>query len=86
MFSSLRLNWRTPKHLYDKLNEEFNFDFDPCPVAPDFDGLKVEWGKCNFVNPPYSREVKKWCEKAVKEWKKGKTVVMLVASRTDTSW
>ena len=23
--------WLTPKSVYDKLNEEFNFDFDPCP-------------------------------------------------------
>ena len=25
-------NWATPKEFYDKLNEEFNFDFDPCPL------------------------------------------------------
>ena len=24
--------WGTPKDVYDKLNEEFKFDFDPCPV------------------------------------------------------
>ena len=42
-------NWATPKEFYDKLNEEFNFDFDPCPlntgeITPENDGLLIEWG------------------------------------------
>jgi len=37
-------HWETPKWLYEKLNDEFGFDFDPCPLNADFDGLKVEWG------------------------------------------
>ena len=57
-------NWETPSYLYDKLNKEFNFDFDPCPICfdeitPDKDGLLIEWGQRNFVNPPYSRKLKK---------------------------
>lgn len=56
-------NWETPKELYDKLNDEFHFDFDPCPInlgeiTPDKDGLKIDWGKSNFINPPYSRDLK----------------------------
>ena len=86
MFSTIHLDWRTPKELYDKLDEEFHFDFDPCPPDPDFNGLEISWGKCNFVNPPYGREIIKWCKKAYEEALKGKTVVMLVASRTDTQW
>ena len=31
MFSSLRMDWRTPISVYTKLRKEFNFDFDPCP-------------------------------------------------------
>ena len=84
LFSSLRLDWQTPKALYDALDGEFHFD--PCPHVPAFDGLAVEWGTCNFVNPPYGREVGKWCEKAMSESHKGKTVVMLLPSRTDTQW
>jgi len=86
MFSSLRLDWKTPEALYNKLDEEFSFDFDPCPSDPTFDGLKVEWGYRNFVNPPYGREIGKWMRKAYEEWKKGKLVVMLIPSRTDTQW
>ena len=86
MMSSLRLDWKTPKAVYQVLNSEFQFDFDPCPVNPDFDGLKVEWGKRNFVNPPYGNEIGKWIKKGYEEYQKGKTVVFLIPSRTDTRW
>ena len=57
-------NWATPKEFYNKLDQEFNFDFDPCPlnlgvITPENDGLLIEWGLSNFVNPPYSRALKK---------------------------
>lgn len=86
MFSSIRLDWQTPKKFYEKLNNEFHFDFDPCPIEPDFDGLNIEWGKRNFVNPPYGKEIGKWCKKAYEEYLKGKIIVMLIPSRTDTKW
>ena len=87
LFSSASDNWSTPKDVYVTLNDEFNFDFDPCPLEqwPYIDGLKVEWGERNFVNPPYSK-IKDWCKKAYEEWQKGKTVVMLIPSRTDTKY
>ena len=87
LFKSNSDNWKTPEMVYSKLNEEFKFDFDPCPLndTPTFDGLSIEWGNCNFVNPPYS-QISKWCKKAVEEWIKGKTVVMLIPSRTDTKY
>ena len=25
-------NWATPKEFYEMLDEEFGFDFDPCPL------------------------------------------------------
>lgn len=84
-FSSERSNWKTPRAFYQALNAEFEFDFDPCPAAPDFDGLACEWGQVNFVNPPYST-ISKWVEKAYAEYRKGKTVVLLIPSRTDTRW
>ena len=81
-------NWKTPKWLYDQLNYEFNFDFDPCPLNNDidkFNGLEIEWGRSNFVNPPYSKGLKdKFIMKAYDEWKKGKTVVMLLPVHTST--
>ncbi len=86
-FSSLRSNWKTPKDLYTLLDKEFHFDFDPCPSNPMFDGLTIDWNLSNFVNPPYARYIiDKWIKKGFEEWKKGKTVVFLIASRTDTQW
>jgi len=78
-------NWETPIKLYNELNNEFNFDFDPCPIKPQFDGLKVEWGERNFCNPPYNRIDKpKFIDKAFQEFKKGKLVVMLIPAATGT--
>jgi len=89
LFSSFRLDWKTPKAVYQILDAEFNFDFDPCPVNPQFDGLNIEWGHKNsvcFVNPPFGREIPKWIKKGYEEWQKGKTVVFLIPSRTDTQY
>jgi len=86
LFTSIKDDWRTPKKFYEELDKEFNFDFDPCPTNPTFDGLSIEWKKRNFVNPPYGREIGKWIKKGYEEWKKGKTVVFLIPSRTDTRW
>lgn len=79
--------WLTPPGIYEALNKEFNFDFDPCPypLPVDFDGLTCEWGQSNYVNPPFGsiiHEGKKkgptaWVRKAIEENKKGKTVVLV---------
>lgn len=85
LFSSINQNWKTPKKFYEELDKEFHFDFDPCPSHPDFNGLGIEWKSINFVNPPY-KEIAKWVQKSYMEFKKGKTIVMLIPSRTDTRW
>jgi site-specific DNA-methyltransferase (adenine-specific) len=78
-------NWATPKELYDKLNDEFDFDYDPCPLFSTFDGLTFDWEKSNFINPPYSRKLKEaFVLKAIEESKKGKLCVMLLPVSTST--
>jgi hypothetical protein len=78
-------NWATPKELYDKLNSEFNFEYDPCPLFSPFDGLGFDWEKRNFINPPYSRKLKEaFVLKAIEESKKGKLCVMLLPVSTST--
>lgn len=98
-FSSLTDKWNTPQSIYQQLDEEFHFDFDPCPsnffretlferpqsTEIDRDGLLCEWGDVNFVNPPYS-QIDRWIKKGWKEFRKGKTVIFLIPSRTDTVW
>jgi len=78
-------NWATPKVFYDKLNAEFNFNFDPCPLHSQFDGLSMDWKERNFVNPPYSRKLKEaFIRKAFEESMKGKVCVMLLPVSTST--
>lgn len=81
-------HWETPKELYDKLNEEFDFNFDPCPINHDitkWDGLKIEWKERNFINPPYSRKLKgKFVKKAIEESNKGKLCVLLIPVSTSS--
>ena len=81
-------DWKTPEDFYNKLNEEFNFDFDPCPYMHDineYDGLKIEWKQSNFVNPPYSLKLKEaFVKKAIEESKKGKLCVLLLPVSTST--
>jgi len=70
--------WLTPPDLMEKLQMEFQFDFDPCPYPrpENFDGLTAEWGKSNYVNPPFKGPTA-WVRKALEEYKKGKRVVFV---------
>ena len=81
-------DWKTPKYIYDKLNLEFNFDFDPCPYQHNlilWDGLQIDWGKRNFINPPYSRKLKEsFVQKAIEQSKQNKLCVMLLPVSTST--
>lgn len=98
MFSSRTDNWATPTDLFNKLNEEFHFNLDPCASADNHkcdryftkeqDGLKQNWGGNRvFCNPPYGKEINKWVLKCSEESKKNNTlVVMLIPARTDTRW
>jgi len=81
-------NYATPPELYNKLNKEFSFDFDPFPYNEGEiinDGLLIEWGKSNFVNPPYSQKKKESAViKGIEESKKGKICVFLIPVSTST--
>ena len=68
--------WLIPPELYKKLHKEFNFDFDPCPYPKTFNSLDMEWGKMNFVNPPFTKiegGPTAFVRKAIEEQKKGKS-------------
>jgi hypothetical protein len=79
--------WLTPPELMEQIKIEFCIDFDPCPFPKpdDFDGLEIEWGSSNYVNPPFGaiiQDGKKkgptaWAKKAIKEFRKGKKVVLV---------
>jgi len=79
--------WLTPPELYESLDKEFKFDFDPCPFPKpeDFDGLEIDWKNSNYVNPPFGSIIHKgrkkgataWVRKAILENAKGKDVVLV---------
>jgi site-specific DNA-methyltransferase (adenine-specific) len=85
VFSSATNEWRTPEAIYKQLDAEFHFDFDPCPLGGDVDGLGTlfsEWaGKRVWVNPPYS-DIAKWLARA----REPDVAVFLIPARTDTKW
>jgi hypothetical protein len=82
--------WVTPPEMYAALDAEFHFTFDPCPhPRPDgFDGLAVDWGTSNWVNPPFTGMVREkgkrkigpmaWARKSLAEQAKGNLVVMIL--------
>lgn len=81
-------DWATPSYILQPLIEEFDFNFDPCPLAHDltlWDGLQIDWEERNFINPPYSLEQKTaFIKKGVEESKKGKLCVFLIPVSTST--
>lgn len=91
--------WRTPDDLFKVLDDEFHFGIDvaadkenaKCPVyiTKEENALVKDWGGRGaiFCNPPYSRKLGEWVEKAVFEHHRtGETVVMLIPARTDVKW
>lgn len=72
--------WLTPPELMLSLQKRFKFDFDPCPhPRPDgFDGLNAEWGKRNWVNPPFTGGIMSWVRKAINEREKGNMSVIIL--------
>lgn len=95
-FSSKDQKWATPKKIFNRFNEVFNFKLDPCCISktakcsiyytPEEDGLKQDWSKVGnaFVNPPFSRELATWIKKCYGESLKGIIVAMLIPARPDT--
>ncbi len=97
MFSSVKDDWETPQEFFKKLNQEFNFTLDPCAndknhkctryFTKEQNGLVQSWNnEIVFCNPPYGKEIKEWVKKCYIESQSCATVVMLIPSRTDTSY
>lgn len=85
VFSSASVEWATPEGVYEQLNREFAFDFDPCPLGGSDNGLATlfcPWDKKRvYINPPYAN-IRPWLER----WKEAEIAVYLIPSRTDTRW
>jgi site-specific DNA-methyltransferase (adenine-specific) len=85
MFQKLK---KTPDMIRLMLQMEFEFDgvVNACSKGVDIETLlSCDWYDSTFVVPQYSC-VKKWVKKCIEENQKGKTVVMIIPSRTNTDW
>ncbi len=99
LLSSQKMDWRTPKDFFRKLDQEFHFVLDAAATRESAkcsryftikdDGLSQSWnvGGPVFCNPPYGREIGSWVKKAYEEFARtGSTIVLLIPARTDTSY
>ena len=86
--------WRTPRPLFDLASQQWGpFDLDAAAGPDDHlceqwldDGLRVRWAGRVWVNPPYSRGLKRWVEKAAIESGKGALVCLLLPCDVSTEW
>ena len=78
--------WLTPPELYEELDEEFHFNFDPCPYprSKRYNSLLIPWEKMNYCNPPYRKMdgntdgPTAFVRKAIEEQKRGNSTVLLL--------
>tara|TARA_R110000850_G_scaffold232432_1_gene357137 strand:+ start:35 stop:520 length:486 start_codon:yes stop_codon:yes gene_type:complete len=87
--------WQTPIEVFKTLNKEFKFNCDVAASKKNnlcskyIDDVKnaliSDWGTSNWCNPPYSN-INPWVDKAISEYEKGNTTVMLVPSDTSVKW
>lgn len=80
-------DWATPDYILEDIRKEFGEFFDPCPLKHDkskWDGLRIEWSKINYINPPYNNKDKiAFIKKAYKESLKGKVCILLIPVATE---
>ena len=85
LFKSESVEWATPLAVYEKLDREFHFDFDPCPLSGNDDGLAplfCQWDRKRvFCNPPYG-DLTEWLRRG----READLAVFLIPARTDTRW
>ena len=94
LFTSNKEDWETPQDLFDKLDEEFDFQLDVCAShnntkcseywTKESNALIKWWSphSWKWMNPPYGRQIGKWIKKASESRK----VVALLPARTDTKY
>lgn len=94
--SSVKMDWQTPKEVWELLYKLSPEIYDPCPAhwkQGDPDALEESWRvqALTYVNPPYGRSLPLWTRKGAWEFRdveaKGdEQLVMLVPARPDTKW
>jgi phage N-6-adenine-methyltransferase len=99
MHSTGKDDWATPWPLFKALDERFGFNFDAAAspenakcerfLTAEQDALVMPWEGRVWLNPPYSRDVGKWVERAYLQATTNyavELVACLLYARTDTRW
>lgn len=100
LMSSDKMNWETPKFLFDKFNEKFHYDLDVWASEQNalcenyFTEQNSAIGKvwsngsnCGFGNPPYGRFISEALDEHYFQYKNyGFPSSVLFSSRTDTKY
>ena len=97
-FSSDRVEYSTPWPLFNYFKDKYDINFDVCASTKNHkcknywtkedDAFTKEWrDKVFWMNPPFSRDLKKWVEKAYNEHcQYSTTIVCLIPVRSNTVW
>ena len=77
----------TPDRVYSMIRDKWGYIkeemFDPCPINPKWDGLKIQWDELNYINPPYTL-LKEFVNTAITWFDyAGKKSIMLLPAKTD---
>jgi hypothetical protein len=74
-------------NLYKILNDRYGFDYNPSPHHTGGDTLNSNWGKNNFICPPFNQVLKNlFVNKAIKVAKSGHEVAMLMPTICHTKF
>lgn len=98
-FEQKRNDYMSPPELVKKalaVKNRQEFDLDVCcsdfniPAIHyykegEYDGLKNDWYKLNWCNPPFD-QCAKWIKRAYEEQQEGNETVMLIPVRTETKY
>jgi len=90
--------WGTPQHIFDQLNDIYDFTLDPCSTNENAkceyhyvlkqNGLSKSWASERvFMHPPSGNELVRWVEKAYYESRQNNTFVIgILPAKTDAIW
>lgn len=96
LMSSVHMGWETPESILRLVRAAFGTEIalDPCSTTanptradrfytPETDGLARPWWGPAFVNPPYGRELGKWCQRMA-DFGENVEIIGLIPARPDT--
>lgn len=79
--------WYTNSEVWRAILDFMPNVFDPCPDSPTFDGLTADWGKDCYINPPYSKKLKRaFVNKAFEQYTGGRFLWMFNYANSQDLW